>query len=387
MELRDEAGVLASDALHHVHRLPLAKRIRRPMSRQDISTEQALRDRLDQVTGSPQSTGAAGIAPRDDGATGSRKAHAQPGHDAVNPSDIPRQGWWSIAKRVVWESNEDRVMTEAAGITFYALLSLFPALTALVSLYGLFADRATMRDHLNDIAGFVPQGGMTIIGEQLDRLLSSPQQALGFGAVIGLGVALWSANQGTKALLDALNIVYEETEKRSFISLTLLSLGMTLGALIFVVLAMGAIVVMPVVLQFFWLGEGTETLLSLARWPILLAAITLLLATIYRYGPSRQKARWRWVSYGGIFAAIVWSLVSAGFSFYVSRFGNYDATYGSLGAVMGFMTWIWLSSIVVLVGAELNAEMEHQTARDTTTGPERRPGQRGASMADRVIPD
>lgn len=347
------------------------------MARKTANLEHDLRQRLDRVTGASTAEAGSGRP-----AAGGTVAGA--GHDAETPTEIPSRGWWSIVKRVVVEANADRVMTEAAGITFYALLSLFPALTALVSIYGLFADRATMREHLGDIAGFVPEGGMTIINDQLERLLSSPQQALGIGAIVGLGVALWSANQGTKAMLDALNVVYEEKEKRSFIKLTLLSLTMTFGALLFVLVAMGAIVVLPVVLNFFWLGESTELLLKIARWPILLVAITLLLSVVYRYGPSRERARWRWVSGGGIFAAIAWSLVSAGFTFYVSRFGNYDATYGSLGAIMGFMTWIWLSAIVVLVGAELNAEMEHQTARDSTTGPERGLGRRGARMADTV---
>jgi membrane protein len=346
------------------------------MGQKTANLEHSLRQRLGRVTGESVEDHASGqpVASGQDGA----------GHDASRPTEIPRRGWWAIAKRTVMEANEDRVMTEAAGITFYALLSLFPGLTALVSLYGLFADRATMREHLGGIAGFLPEGGMTIINDQLERLLSSPQQALGIGAIIGLGAALWSANQGTKAMLDALNVVYEEKEKRSFLKLTALSLAMTFGGMLFVLVAMGAIVVMPVVLNYLWLGESTELLLKIARWPILLVAITLLLSVIYRYGPSRQQARWRWVSYGGVFAAVTWSLVSAGFTFYVSRFGNYDATYGSLGAVIGFMTWIWLSAIVVLVGAELNAEMEHQTARDTTTGPPQPMGNRGANMADEV---
>jgi membrane protein len=340
--------------------------------RQGTTVEQRLRERLDHVTGEQGSK------------TAQAAAHRQPGHDAAEPSDIPSSGWWSILKRTVTEANNDRVMTEAAGITFYALLSLFPGLTALVSIYGLFADRATIQEHLSDLSGFVPEGGMTIINDQLHRLVESPQQALGFGAVVGLLAALWSANQGTKAMMDALNIVYEEDEKRGFVFRTLLSLGMTFGALVFVMVAMGCIVVLPIVLKLIWLGEGAEWALSLARWPILLVGITALLAVLYRYGPSREKARWQWVSYGGAFAAVLWALVSAGFTFYVSRFGNYDATYGSLGAVIGFMTWIWISSIVVLVGAELNAEMEHQTARDTTTGPEKSLGGRGATMADTV---
>jgi membrane protein len=339
------------------------------MSSKHMSVEERLRMRLEQVNGEGKPAA---------------KPEGPQGRDATRPQDIPGPGWWSIAKRTATEANNDRVMTEAAGITFYALLSLFPGLTALVSIYGLFADRATIQNHLSDLSGFLPEGGMTIINDQLQRLIESPQQALGFGAIFGVLAALWSANQGTKAMMDALNIVYDEEEKRGFVFRTLLSLGMTFGAMVFVIIAMACVIVVPVVLNFLWLGRGTETIISLARWPILLVAITTLLAVLYRYGPSREKAQWRWVSYGGIFAAVLWAIVSAGFTFYVGRFGNYDATYGSLGAVIGFMTWIWLSSIVVLVGAELNAEMEHQTARDTTTGPERQMGARGATMADTV---
>ncbi|ONG44341.1 ribonuclease [Pseudoroseomonas deserti] len=306
------------------------------------------------------------------------------GRRARSPAQIPARGWWSILKRTAIEANEDRVMTEAAGITFYALLSVFPALTALVSIYGLFADPATVATHLQQLAGFVPEGGLNILDEQLKRLTSGEPAKLGFGAIAGLGVALWSANQGTKAMFDALNIVYEEDEKRGFVWRTVITLGFTLGALLFIILAMSSIVVLPVVLRFAGLESSTEWLLRLARWPLLLACITGLLATLYRFGPSREKARWRWVSWGGVFAAVAWAILSAGFSWYVGSFGNYDATYGSLGAVIGFMTWIWLSAIIVLVGAELNAEMEHQTAHDTTTGPEQRLGRRGARMADTV---
>ncbi|MDJ0387794.1 YihY/virulence factor BrkB family protein [Roseomonas sp. E05] len=315
---------------------------------------------------------------------GARESREGQGHAARNPSQIPARGWWSIFKRAAIEANNDRVMTESAGITFYALLSLFPALTAMVSIYGLFADPQTVQEHVSMLSGFVPGGGMDIINEQLQRVTSSQTGALGFGAIVGLLTALWSSNQGTKAMFDALNIVYEEEEKRGFVYRTVITLAFTLGALVFTLLAITGIVVLPVVLNFIGLGGAAEWLLRLARWPILLLAITVLLAALYRFGPSREKARWRWVTWGGVFAAVAWALLSFGFSWYVSNFGDYDATYGSLGAVIGFMTWMWLSGIVVLFGAELNAEMEHQTARDTTTGPEQRMGQRGAEMADTV---
>lgn len=308
------------------------------------------------------------------------------GSNAASPSEIPARGWWDILKRAVMEAGSDRLLTEAAGVTFYTLLALFPGIAALVSLYGLIADPATVSDHLGALAGFIPGGGMEIINEQVTRITSKEQATLGLSALIGLALSLWSANQAAKALFDALNVVYEEKEKRSFIRLNLVSLTFTIGGILFAVLAMGAVIALPVLLTAIGLGTATETLLRWARWPLLLVGIALALACLYRWGPSRAEARWRWVTWGSAFAAIAWLIFSAGFSFYVENFGTYNETYGSLGAVIGFMTWIWLSAAVVLFGGELNAEAEHQTARDTTTGPELPLGTRDARMADRVAP-
>jgi membrane protein len=308
------------------------------------------------------------------------------GVDADTPSAIPARGWWDILKRAVSEAGSDRLLTEAAGVTFYTLLALFPGIAALVSLYGLVADPATVSDHLGALSGFIPGGGMEIINEQVTRITSKEEATLGLSALIGLALSLWSANQAAKALFDALNVVYEEKEKRSFIRLNLVSLTFTLGGILFAVLAMGAVIALPVILTAIGLGGTTESLLRIARWPLLLLGIALALACLYRWGPSRAEARWRWVTWGSAFAAIAWLAFSGGFSFYVENFGSYNETYGSLGAVIGFMTWIWLSAAVVLFGGELNAEAEHQTARDTTTGPELPIGTRDARMADRVAP-
>ena len=324
-----------------------------------------------------------GSSGRSEAAARRREAHDPRGRTADRPEQIPARGWWDILKRTFQQFSEDRLLTEAAGITFYALLALFPAVGALVSIYGLFADPATIGRHLELAAGFVPGGGMEIIEEQVRRITSKGDTALGFGAIIGLAISLWSANQAMKAVVDSLNVVYEEEEKRGFFHRLAVTMAFTLGGILFVLLAVAAVVVLPVVLDFVGLGS-LETVLSLARWPLLLVGIGLFLALVYRYGPSREKAKWRWVSWGSAFAALVWVAGSAAFSWYVSNFGNYNETYGSLGAVIGFMTWIWLSSTVVLLGAELDAEMEHQTARDTTTGPERPMGTRGAKMADEV---
>ena len=306
------------------------------------------------------------------------------GRHADSPTQIPARGWWDILKRTFAEVSNDRVLTEAAGITFYSLLALFPAIAAMVSIYGLFAEPSTISNHLDVIAGVVPGEGMQIIEEQVKRIASKGGAALGFGAVFGLLTALWSSNQAMKALVDALNVVYDEREERSFLRRTVLTLGFTVAGILFILLAMGAVVVLPIALKFVGLGDRAETLLSLARWPVMLVVVSLFLACIYRYGPDRDTAKWRWVSWGSAVAALGWLLASAGFSYYVTNFGNYNETYGSLGAVVGFMTWIWISSTVVLVGAELDAEMEHQTARDTTTGPEKPMGTRGAKMADEV---
>jgi membrane protein len=320
------------------------------------------------------------------------KQHASPqaaaekgrGRSADTPTEIPARGWKDILWRTYEEFNKDRVMSVAAGVTYYALLALFPAIAALVSIYGLFADPGTIQDHLNTLSGVLPSGALDIIREQVTRIASQGGGTLGFGFVFGLGLSLWSSNAGMKAIFDALNIVYGEDEKRSFIKLNLLSLSFTLGAIAFILIALAGIIVLPIVLNFIGLGSGTEWLVSLARWPILLIGVIFGLSLIYRFGPSRDKAEWRWVTPGGIVAAVLWLAVSMLFSWYVANFGSYNETYGSLGAVIGFMTWIWLSTIVVLLGAEINAEMEHQTAKDTTEGTHQPMGTRGARMADTI---
>ncbi|MEE1612615.1 YihY/virulence factor BrkB family protein [Microvirga sp. CF3016] len=309
-------------------------------------------------------------------------AEAGRGRSADTPTEIPALGWKDILWRTYEEFNKDRIMSVAAGVTYYALLALFPAIAALVSIYGLFADPATIQDHLNTLSGVMPGGALDIIREQVTRIASKGGGALGFGFIFGLVLSLWSANAGMKAIFDALNIVYGEDEKRSFIKLNLLSLSFTLGAIAFILVALAGIIVLPIALNFIGLGSGTEWLVSLARWPILLIGVVFGLSLIYRFGPSRDKAEWRWVTPGGIVAAVLWLAVSMLFSWYVANFGSYNETYGSLGAVIGFMTWIWLSTIVVLLGAEINAEMEHQTAKDTTEGSDQPLGARGARMAD-----
>ena len=309
------------------------------------------------------------------------------GRSADKPTDIPAKGWKDIVWRIYDGLQNDRVLLVSAGVTFYSLLALFPATAAIVSLYGLFADVHTINEHLRLISGFLPDGALQVIADQVKRIASHGQGTLGLTFFGTLAVSLWGANAGTKAIFDALNIIYKEREKRGLIGLTLTSLAFTLGAILLVVVAMAGIVAVPLSLKLLGIRSGSAAgLLSLLRWPLLYLVILFALACLYRYGPSRAKPQWRWVTWGSAIAGGAWIIGSLLLSWYVANFGTYNATYGSLGAVIGFMVWMWLSTIVVLVGAEINAEMEHQTARDTTQGGRKSMGARGARMADEVGP-
>jgi membrane protein len=307
-----------------------------------------------------------------------------PGRGATTPSDIPPRGWWQILRRTGHAIMQDGLLAQAAAMTFYSLLALFPALAMLVSLYGLIADPHTLSASINGIKGVVPGGGVQIITGQLQSLADSPHKALGLGLLIGFATSLWSATSGIKALFSALNVAYNENETRSFIRLTVIAMVFTLGSILFLLLALGGVVVLPAVLTLLGIGAETKLLLDLLRWPVLLLSVGIFLSLVYRYGPCRAHARWRWVTWGSAAATIGWLIVSLGFSYYTAHFGSYNKTYGTLGAAVGFMTWLWLSATVVLAGAELDAEMEHQTAQDTTDGPSRPLGARGATAADRV---
>ena len=315
------------------------------------------------------------------------KRSAEPGRGraADTPTEIPSRGWKDILWRTYEEMTADRLFMIAAGVVFYAILAVVPAITALVSVYGLFAKASTINEHLNFIASVMPGSAYELIRDQITRIASNNDGKLTLAFVFGLGLALWSANAGMKAIFDALNIVYDEDEKRSFIKLNAISLTFTLGAVIALLTAIGAVVALPLVLQYLGLAQDRQTwLLALLRWPALLVLVIFGLALLYRFGPSRRDAKWRWVTPGSIFASFAWLAISALFSLYLSKFTDYNATYGSLGAVIGLMMWIWLSVSVILIGAELNAEIEHQTARDTTTGHAKPLGTRGAVMADTV---
>jgi membrane protein len=290
-------------------------------------------------------------------------------------------GWKDIVLRFYQNISKHRVVLVAAGIAFYSILALFPAIAALVALYGLFADPATIAGQLDKISGFVPEGATDVVRDQLNRLAAQGGSTLGVAFIVGLAVSLWSANAGIKSLFDGLNIVYSEEEKRGLIKLNLLSLAFTTATILFVLLSLAAIVVVPFIINFFGLAEFTNLIVRIARWPLLLVVVAFAFAVLYRYGPYRRKAQWRWITWGSAFAAVAWLAASILFSWYVANFGSYNKTYGSLGAIIGFMIWIWLSTIVILIGAEIDAEMEHQRKRATTTGAPKVMGPRGVNVA------
>jgi membrane protein len=308
----------------------------------------------------------------------------QRGQAATTPIEIPGPGWKDILLRVYHDISENRILLIAAGVTFYLILAIFPGIAALVSIYGLFVDPHSMVSHLDMVASVAPGGAVDVLRDQLTRLGQQNGTALGISFVIGLSISLWTATSGVKAIVDALNVVYGEEEKRGFIKLNAIALVFTVGTIVFVLLTLAGVVAVPVALNYVPLPGITSVILKIARWPTLFVLVAFALSVLYRYAPSRAEPQWRWITWGSVLATIIWLGASVLFSWYAANFGSYNKTYGSLGAIIGFMTWIWLSIIVVLVGAQLNAEIEHQTARQSTSGPSKPLGARGAKMADTI---
>jgi membrane protein len=277
---------------------------------------------------------------------------------------LPRRGWpfWrAIALRVYQRISDERLLALAAGVVFYGLLALFPAITALVSSYALFADARTIGDHLNSLAGFMPASAFGIVREQVGRIVGHTTGGLSSAFLLGLALAIWSANAGIKAMIDALNSAYGLKERRSFIVLNAVSLAFTVCGIAGILLAFGGIVVLPVLLSYLPF-DGVAVVMQWLRWPALGLLLLLALAVLYRFGPDHVEGRWQWISPGAAFAAISWLAGSALLSWYLGNFADYDATYGSLGAGIGLMMWLWMSAIVVLTGAELNAVLDAAAA-------------------------
>jgi len=278
--------------------------------------------------------------------------------DEAGAAAPPSRHWRDIAIAVFRGISEDRIFLIAAGVTFYAILALFPGIGALVSIFGLFADPGSIAAHLDTLSGVAPGGAVDVLRDELTRLAQQNGTTLGVGFVVSLAIALWFSNSAMTGLFDALNVVYEQQERRSLLRYYSTTLMFTAAAVVLVLLSIAIIVAIPIVLNYIPNASVTAILLNIVRWPLLFVLVAAALAVIYCYGPCRESAQWRWILWSAAFAALVWLGVSALFSWYVANFGSYNKTYGSLGAIFGFMTWMWLSMVVVLVGAKLNAELE-----------------------------
>lgn len=304
------------------------------------------------------------------------------GRQAERPGEITRRGWRDILLRAKDSITDNDLAMVSASIAFYGLLALFPAIAGFIAVGGLVLDPMQVEQHIESVSSLLPPQAAGIIVDQARQVVSGSGGGVALAALVGLVVTLYSASKGMKALIKGLNVIYNEDEKRGFIMLNLLAFGLTLGLILVMVVALALIAVVPAALSFLGLGTVLSWLVSLARWPALFAVSMIGLGIVYGFGPSRSRPRWQWVSWGAVVATVLWLLGSILFSAYVRHFGSFNETYGSLGAVVILLTWFWLSAFVVLLGGQLNAEMEHQTALDSTLGDPRPMGRRGAYVAD-----
>jgi membrane protein len=317
---------------------------------------------------------------------GAPSEQALPGVHATKPTEIPWRGWRQILKRAWAENKADNMPIIAAGVAFWGFLAIFPALIALISIYGLVASPATVTTQVEQFSKSLPSSAATLISDQLKSITSHSGGALTVGLVISILAALWSASGGVNNLITAVNLAYDEVETRSVVKRRLLSLALTLGAIVFVLLSLGLVAVLPVVIGKLPLGVVGTVLAQVAQWVLLLALMVGSLAVLYRVAPDRDAPKFRWVSLGSIIATVAWVVVSVLFTLYVNNFGSYDKTYGTIAGVIVLMLWLYLTCYLILLGAEINAEAEHQTARDTTEGAPVPMGRRDAEVAD-TLPD
>jgi membrane protein len=313
---------------------------------------------------------------------GSPTAQELPGLHAEKPTDIPWRGWKQIVKRAWAENKADNMPIIAGGVAFFGFLAIFPALIAMISIYGLVASPETVARQVEDLSAQLPRDAANLIEQQLKAIVDNSGSALTLSLVVSILAALWSASGGMGNLITAVNLAYDEVETRNFVKLKATSLALTLGAIVFVLLTFGLVAVVPAVIEELPLGVVGTILAQVVRWVLLLAVFAGSLGVLYRVAPDRDAPRLRWVSLGAVVVTVVWALVSVGFAIYVDNFGSYDKTYGAIAGVIVLMLWLYLTCYLVLLGAEINSEAEHQTAHDTTTGEPQPMGARDARMAD-----
>lgn len=306
------------------------------------------------------------------------------GRQADRPGQIPKAGWKDILKRTKDEMTRDHVSMVAAGIAFYGLLAIFPAIVATISIWAIVFDPEQINQQIADVSHLLPEEAAEIIRQQAEQASQDAGAGMSLAAIGGVLFAIYSASRGVDGFMEGLNIIYDEEENRGFIKRTALKLILTLGVILMTLVTLGIITTIPAIVDLIGLPDIAGTLINLARWPILMLVAMLAIAVLYRYGPDRDEPRWQWISPGSFVAVLLWIAGSIAFSIYVRNFGNYNETYGSLGAVIILLMWFWLSAFIVLMGAELNSEMEHQTKHDTTVGEKKRMGERDAYVADTV---
>jgi membrane protein len=307
-----------------------------------------------------------------------------PGGDAAKPTEIPKRGWLQVVKRGWAEAKADQVPLLAAGAAFYAFLALFPALIALVLIYGLVVDPAQIARQIGQLTEALPEEASKIITDQV-QLVSSQEARAGLGAVLAIALALWAASSGMSNLMTAISTAYDEEEKRSFIKKRALALGMTLAAIVFMIVLLGLVAVFPALADLID-NDIVRVLLTIVRWVVVAVLVSAALAVLYRVAPDRDAPKMRWVSVGAVVATVLWLVASAGFSLYVANFSNYAKTYGALAGIVVTLLWLWITAYAILLGAEINAESEQQTIRDTTKGPDAPLGERDAVKADSLPP-
>jgi membrane protein len=299
---------------------------------------------------------------------------------------VPAAGWWDIVVRTVKEAKADGVPLLAAGVAFYGLLALAPALSALAGVYGLVADPADAARHVRDLLAAAPTEVRELVYEQLRSATDRSDGSAVLLVVVGTVLALWSASSAVRHVIGAINRAYDEDETRGFVKVRGLALLLTVAAIVFLAVSVGVIALLPAALADTALGDATRITIGILRWPALAVAMVVALAVLYRVAPDRDDARWSWVGLGSVVATVLWLVASGLFSLYAASFGDYETTYGTLGAVVVVMLWLFITAYAVVLGAELNAEAERQTRRDTTTGRDQPLGQRGAEAADTVGP-
>jgi membrane protein len=363
---------------------------RRAAARVAAARAAAGRPQTGAAAGRPQTGASAASVVATERREAARPAPRVPGEDelpgvhAETPTDIPARGWVQIVKRAWAEHNADQMPIIGAGVAFFAFLAVFPALIATISLYGLVASPEEVAAQIESLSAQLPEDAQQLLGEQLTSITQNSGGALTLSLVISILAALWSASGGTGNLISAVNIAYDEVETRGFIKRKALALGLTIGAIVFVLLTFALIAVVPIVLDALPLGIVGTILAQVVRWVLLLGVVAGSLAVLYRVAPDRDAPRMRWVSLGSVVVTVIWAVVSLLFSLYVDNFGSYDKTYGAIAGVIVLMLWLYLTCYLVLLGAEINSETEHQTSADTTEGDPQPMGKRDAIVADEV---